>query len=56
MTPLESPFGDIIAKLASRPTAQAIHSHHKHAKGFKELDPEGKPTLQFAVGAQIAGL
>lgn len=51
-----SPFAELAAKLAARPKGRALVDHRKGAKGFKALDPEGHPSLQFAVGARIVGM
>lgn len=54
LVPKPSPFqGDTFT---SKPTAIAVVSHHMHAKGYKKLDPESRPTLQFVLGAKIVGM
>jgi hypothetical protein len=56
MEPKPSPFANIEGTFRSRPTAHAINDHRERAKGFKALDPEKRPTLQFALGARIVGM
>lgn len=56
MDPKPSPFINIAGSFKDRPTAHAIADHHKRAKGYRSQDPDGKPTLQFAVGARIVGM
>lgn len=50
------PFNDINAKLAARPAGIALVNHRDRVKGFRDHDPEGQKTLQFAVGAKIVGM
>lgn len=55
-TPARPIFNDLAAKLSDRPSAHAIVNQRKGAKGFRERDPEGNPSLLFAVGAKIVGI
>lgn len=51
-----SPFADIATKLASGATGFALQDHRAGNKGYKAVDPEGRPTLNFAIGARIVGM
>lgn len=51
-----SPFADIAAKLSSDASGFALVNHREGNKGFKAVDPEGRPTLRFAIGARIVGM
>jgi hypothetical protein len=43
--------------ISSFPTAQAIQAHRpKSGYKYSPQDPNGNPTLQFAIGAKIAGI
>jgi len=56
MDPTPSPFVNIPNEFKDRPTARAIDDHRKRSKKYKEKDPDGRPTLQFANGARIVGM
>lgn len=56
LDPRASSFCDMATKFAALPTAHATMNHRERSKGFKERDPDGRPTLQFALGARIVGL
>lgn len=56
LDPRTSPFADMAAKFATLPTAHATANHRGRARNFKEKDLEGRPTLQFALGARIVGM
>jgi hypothetical protein len=51
-----SPTADIATKLAAAATGFATVNHRDGYKGFKFVDPERNPTLQFAIGAKIVGV
>ena len=51
-----SPFADIAAKLAAEATGIGLITHREGNKGYKAVDPEGRHTLQFAIGARIVGM
>lgn len=44
------------AVLASLPTARAIAANRPKSSRFMSKDPDGKLTLQFAIGAHIVGI
>lgn len=51
------PITRLCPYINSLPTAHAIQAHHpKSGSKFHPQDPIGNPTLQFAAGAQIAGI
>jgi hypothetical protein len=56
MEPKCSPFANIEDTFRNLPTAHANTDHREHAHRFKEKDPEGRATLQFARGARIVGM
>jgi len=47
---------EIAPKVATRPSAHAITTHHPKSTGRSARDPEGNPTLNFAAGARIVGI
>ncbi|KAI9730045.1 MAG: hypothetical protein M1818_008314 [Claussenomyces sp. TS43310] len=56
MEPRIEPSNDLTDKLRARPTAVALVTHRQHEKDYKEKDPDGNKTLQFAAGANIVGV
>jgi hypothetical protein len=56
MEPKCSPFANVSGTFKDNPTAHAIADHRERANKFKKEDPEGRPTLQFALGARIVGM
>lgn len=46
----------ISTKVATRPSAHAILTHHPKNTRSSSRDPEGNPTLHFAAGARIVGI
>jgi hypothetical protein len=56
MEPKCSPLANIEGTFRNYPTAHAIADHRERAHKFKKEDPEGRPTLQFALGARIVGM
>jgi hypothetical protein len=50
------PLGNINNELSSLPTARAIVTHRPKPGKVMTKDPDGKPTLQFALGAHIVGI
>jgi hypothetical protein len=51
------PISKLCPYINSLPTAKATQAHHaKSGSKFHLQSPDGKPTLQFAIGAQIAGI
>ncbi|KAL3420138.1 hypothetical protein PVAG01_08637 [Phlyctema vagabunda] len=57
-TPTPSEFGtaQIAAKIATRPAAYATATHHPKTKHSTSTDPNGQPSLHFAIGARIVGV
>ena len=49
-------YADMATKLSSEASGFALTDHREGNKGFKAIDPEGRPTLRFAVGAKIVGM
>ena len=49
-------MAEIAPKVASRPKAHAIATHHPKPTTSKCRDPEGNPVLNFAAGARIVGI
>jgi hypothetical protein len=56
MEPKPSPFANIAGTFKDHPTAHAVADHLKHSRNYKSLDPDGRATLQFAIGARIVGM
>jgi hypothetical protein len=51
-----NPLGDISAKIANLPTGRAIVTDRPKPGKNIPKDPEGRPILQFAIGAYIVGI
>jgi len=47
---------EIAQKVATRPSGQAISTHHPKNTRSNSRDPEGNPVLKFANGARIVGI
>jgi hypothetical protein len=47
---------EIASKVATRPSARAITTHHPKNTRSNSRDPEGNPTLHFATGALIVAI
>lgn len=56
MEPKPSPFANVAGTFQGCPTAHAIADHRDRVRGFRSQDPDGRPTLQFALGARIVGM
>ena len=52
-----APYGpEVAVKLASRPTAIALHTHRTRGGQYTRKDPDGGDLLYFAKGATIMGI
>jgi hypothetical protein len=47
---------EIAQKVATRPSAHAITTHHPKNTRSNYRDPDGNPTMHFAAGARIVGI
>lgn len=54
--PAEYNMTEIASKVATRPTARAISTHHPKPSVRSARDPDGNPSLHFAAGAKIVGI